>query len=320
MWRSEWRCPATPAARANPVDTAETILTTTDGVGLQPGSVVAERYRIVGVLGWGAMGEVYRADDLKVGQRVALRFLPMQFTADASRVNRFVNEVRLARQISHPNVCRVYDIGEADGRHYLSMEFIEPGTALVRINRASVYTSRPHHGMADWSSSTRRGIPFPATHESVWARSAAFQFAFVAMTVAALRGAGFLARWNIRQGRWDRSGALKVAGYVFVMGLFMALLRADHVPIATDEYLIFARLTSWILYSAAFTFLVYVAFEPFVRQRWPRVLTSWSRLLTGRLRDPLVGRDILIGATAGVVVASLREGEFIASRWHLAMG
>ncbi len=109
---------------------------------------------------WGAMGEVYRADDLKVGQRVALKFLPMQFTADASRVNRFVNEVRLARQISHPNVCRVYDIGEADGRHYLSMEFIEPGTALVRINRASVYTSRPHHGMADWSSSTRRGIPF----------------------------------------------------------------------------------------------------------------------------------------------------------------
>jgi hypothetical protein len=164
------------------------------------------------------------------------------------------------------------------------------------------------------------GNPVSATHESVWAGSAAFQFAFVAMTVAALLGAGFLARWNIRQGRWDRSGALKVAGYVFVMGLFMALLRADHVPIATDEYLIFARLTSWILYSAAFTFLVYVAFEPFVRQRWPRVLTSWSRLLTGRLRDPLVGRDILIGATAGVVVASLREGEFIASRWHLAMG
>ena len=100
--------------------------------------VVGERYRIVSLLGRGAMGEVYRADDLKVGQRVALKFLPVHFALDAGRMNRFVNEVRLARQISHPNVCRVYDLGEADGRHYLSMEYIDGenlASLLQRIGR-----------------------------------------------------------------------------------------------------------------------------------------------------------------------------------------
>ena len=143
----------------------------------------------------------------------------------------------------------------------------------------------------------------------------ASQLVFVALTLAALLGAGLLARWNIRQGRWDRSGALKLAGSVLGLGLLIGLLRADHVPIAKDEYLIFARIVGWNLYSAGFMFLMYVAFEPFVRQRWPRVLTSWTRLLSGRARDPLVGRDILIGALAGVAIALLREGEFIASRW-----
>jgi hypothetical protein len=143
----------------------------------------------------------------------------------------------------------------------------------------------------------------------------ASQLAFVMLTLTALTGAGILARWNIRQGRWDRSGALKVAGSVFGVGLLVGLLRADHVPIARDEYLIFSRIAGWYLYSAGFMFLMYVAFEPFVRQRWPRVLTSWTRLVSGRIGDPLVGRDILIGALAGVAVALLREGEFIAARW-----
>jgi serine/threonine-protein kinase len=703
---------ATVAARANNrLDTGLTTLPITDGVGFQPGMVVGERYRIVGLLGRGAMGEVYRADDLKVGQRVALKFLPMHFTVDASRVNRFVNEVRLARQISHPNVCRVYDIGEADGRHYLSMEFIDgedlasllrrigrlphekvleiarqlcaglaaahdqgvlhrdlkpanimidgrghariadfglavtapsrtaeeiagtpaymapeqvvggtltartdifalglilhelltgkrvfqastlqqrwltdrdvadlpfsanegdidpilqnviarclkmdpaarpasvrsvaaalPGGAdpllaalaageipspemvavageahgfpptlawmclalafiglaiaawqvqpmmlyrqvaltkppealveraqqvvtklgytevpvdsaywfvstptyaelaversglyepFVRVSGPSersgaffVYRQSPQFlvpentlgvvqyreppadvpGMADVTldplgrlvrftavpgafrgSATARypdwsvpfseagldfsafrpttttwsppvaydvvtawqgaradrpaerlhimaaawegrpvvfdttGSPVSATmNKSVRAGGRAFQLAFVAMTLTALLGAALLARWNIRQGRWDRSGALKVAGYVFVLGLFVGFLRADHVPIAKDEYLMFSRIAGWMLYSAGFTFLMYAAFEPFVRQRWPRVLTSWTRLLSGRFRDPLVGRDILIGAVSGVAVALFRESEFIASRW-----
>ncbi len=154
----------------------------------------------------------------------------------------------------------------------------------------------------------------PTTFSVRWG-GVASQLAFVVLSLGALLSAGILARWNIRQGHWDRSGALKVAGSVFGIGLLTGLLRADHVPIVREEYLIFARMASWYLYSAGFIFLTYVAFEPFVRRRWPRVLTSWTRVVSGRVRDPLVGRDILIGALAGVAIALLRQGEFMASRW-----
>src|ERR1051326_4192208 len=79
-----------------------------------PGTVVAGRYRIAGLLGRGGMGEVYRATDLTLGQAVALKFLPESLSRDDRALARFCNEVRIARQITHPNVCRVYDIGETD--------------------------------------------------------------------------------------------------------------------------------------------------------------------------------------------------------------
>src|SRR6266849_948112 len=103
-----------------------------------PGTMLAERYRIVGLLGKGGMGEVYRADDLKLGQPVALKFLPEHLLSDGAALARFHREVRVARQVSHRNVCRVYDIGEIEGRHFLSMEFIkgeELSSLLRRIGR-----------------------------------------------------------------------------------------------------------------------------------------------------------------------------------------
>jgi serine/threonine-protein kinase len=87
--------------------------------------MLGERYRIVGLLGRGGMGEVYRADDLKLGQAVALKFVPKAVSGDESLLARFHAEVRLARQVSHPNVCRIYDIGEIEGRHFLSMEYVD---------------------------------------------------------------------------------------------------------------------------------------------------------------------------------------------------
>jgi serine/threonine-protein kinase len=71
------------------------------------------------------MGEVYRADDLKLGQTVALKFLPRHLQRDPRRLNRLLNEVRLARQVSHPNVCRVYDVDETEGQHFLTMEHVD---------------------------------------------------------------------------------------------------------------------------------------------------------------------------------------------------
>ncbi len=102
--------------------------------------MVAGRYRIVGLIGRGGMGEVYRADDLELHQAVALKFLPLDFSDDPVLLARFRNEVRLARRVSHPNVCRVYDIGDLDGSYYISMEYVDGEdlrTLLRRIGRIS---------------------------------------------------------------------------------------------------------------------------------------------------------------------------------------
>jgi hypothetical protein len=87
--------------------------------------VLANRYRIIGLLGRGGMGEVYRANDLKLGQPVALKFLPAATAKNQQLLARFHAEVRIARQVSHPNVCRVYDIGEVGGSTFLSMEYVD---------------------------------------------------------------------------------------------------------------------------------------------------------------------------------------------------
>ena len=87
------------------------------------------------------MGEVYRADDLKLGQAVALKFLPDHLLRDGAALARFHREVRVARQVSHKNVCRVYDVGETDGRQFLSMEYIkgeELSSLLRRIGSLPV--------------------------------------------------------------------------------------------------------------------------------------------------------------------------------------
>src|SRR5262249_32347447 len=130
------------AASARPMSSSGW-LTASDSINhgrFAPGAVLDDRYRIIGLLGRGGMGEVYRADDLRLGQPVALKFLPEELRRDATRLAQFHNEVRTARQVSHPNVCRVYDIGESVGLLYLSMEDVDGedlATSLRRIGRVS---------------------------------------------------------------------------------------------------------------------------------------------------------------------------------------
>jgi predicted Ser/Thr protein kinase len=103
-----------------------------------PGRLLASRYRIVALLGKGGMGEVYRADDLTLGQAVALKFLPDEAARDEALLERFRNEVRIARRVSHPNVCRVYDVGEIDGHTFFTMEYVDGedlASLLRRIGR-----------------------------------------------------------------------------------------------------------------------------------------------------------------------------------------
>ena len=119
-------------------DSPGRLSTSPDDRKLTPGAVLGGRYRIISLLGKGGMGEVYRADDLTLGQQVALKFLPRTLASNSHALARLRSEVRLARQVSHPNVCRVYDIGESEGDIFLSMEYVDGedlASLLRRIGR-----------------------------------------------------------------------------------------------------------------------------------------------------------------------------------------
>jgi tRNA A-37 threonylcarbamoyl transferase component Bud32 len=97
-----------------------------------PGTIIAARYRISGILGSGGMGEVFRADDMKLGQQVALKFLPAKFAREPILLGHLIEEVRLGRLVTHPNVCRIYDIVDWEGAQFVAMEYVE-GEDLARL-------------------------------------------------------------------------------------------------------------------------------------------------------------------------------------------
>src|SRR5690349_17365731 len=136
--------PLTPAPSRSPRSSpTPNPLTSSDAIGggrFTPGQILAERYRIVALAGRGGMGEVFRAEDLTLGQIVAMKFLPERLSQDEAALSRFHAEVRNARQVSHPNVCRVFDIGESDGSLFLTMEYVDGedlASVVRRIGRLS---------------------------------------------------------------------------------------------------------------------------------------------------------------------------------------
>ena len=133
---------AAAAARPGPDDASVSRLTSSSSLvdegRFVPGTLLGGRYRVIGLLGRGGMGEVYRATDLTLGQSVALKFLPEEASHNPRLLERFHGEVRVARLVSHPNVCRVYDIGEVEGMPYISMEYVDGedlASLLTRIGR-----------------------------------------------------------------------------------------------------------------------------------------------------------------------------------------
>jgi serine/threonine-protein kinase len=137
----------------------------------------------------------------------------------------------------------------------------------------------------------------PRPEEAASAFSGPGMLLFNIVFVGLITG-GVLLTWrNFRMGRVYRRGALRVAAFIFVAHLLAYIFR-DSRGLAEGYELPFDRVADALFYAAV-TWLLYSALEPYVRRLWPEILVSWNRLIEGRLRDPLVGRDILIGALFG---------------------
>jgi hypothetical protein len=107
-----------------------------------------------------------------------------------------------------------------------------------------------------------------------------------------------MARRNLRLGRGDRKGALRLAAFMLLCAEIAWLLETHHI--ASNAFDNFSLNLAVRLLIAGLIWVFYLALEPYLRRNWPQVLVSWVRLLDGRLRDPLVGRDFLLGAILGV--------------------
>jgi hypothetical protein len=129
-----------------------------------------------------------------------------------------------------------------------------------------------------------------------------------------LAGVALMARRNLKLGRCHRKAAFRLA--MLLLGLSMAawLVGGHHLPSQVELELLFGHLGA-SLFVAAVAWTMYLALEPHFRRFWPRQLVSWIRLLDGRVRDPLVGRDILFGGLFGVLIALVHDLHLLVPRW-----
>jgi type IV secretory pathway VirB3-like protein len=126
--------------------------------------------------------------------------------------------------------------------------------------------------------------------------------AALAISGLLLVAAALLARHNIRRERGDRRGALRLAGFTACVFMLIWVFGGSHVA-GFGELLLFVGALSLALLLAAAVWMLYMAIEPIARRRWPHSMIGWNRLLAGGVRDPLVGRDVLVGLTFGTAAA-----------------
>jgi serine/threonine-protein kinase len=141
------------------------------------------------------------------------------------------------------------------------------------------------------------------------------------VAVVVCLGAAILARQNLTAGRGDRRGAFRLAVFMFCLLIGLWLTRSHMTPSFGLLALLLIAVCTASFY-AMLLWTIYLALEPFVRRYWPRTLVSWTRALSGRIHDPMVGRDALFGAALGVVwifigrISDLTEGHgIVAPTW-----
>jgi serine/threonine-protein kinase len=191
-------------------------------------------------------------------------------------------------------------------------EGIYPGQPDTKIRiEAATFRGRPVYFQLvnPWKQPMRQEEQPTPTPERI------LQAAVIVVFMVILVGAALLARHNLRLGRGDRKGAMRLAGFVFILTNITWLFGAHHVPSINGEFAGFMEALSFSLLVGCMLWLVYVALEPFVRRRWPGRIISWNRLLAGDWRDPLVGRDLLLGAFFGSALVLIGYAQVVVPRW-----
>jgi serine/threonine-protein kinase len=194
----------------------------------------------------------------------------------------------------------------ADLRH--AWNGVLPGHAdrAVRIEAAS------HRGMPVYFEKVISSDPYWSQEEESGTGGPGGTFVaalilLIALLVLIVGGGLFLAVRNLRLGRGDRRGAIRIALTIFSLRMIAWALGADHAG-HPAILVTLAIAVCGALALGALAWLVYVAFEPYVRRLWPNAVVAWSRLLSGRFRDPLVGRDTLVGCATAAVAAVVLNG------------
>ena len=165
---------------------------------------------------------------------------------------------------------------------------------------AAAYGGKPvyFYPVAPWTTPTR--MP-----ETIAQRTQVRWLSVIAqvVTICMFLAAALIARHNIRKGRGDRRGAFKIAAFVSAAALGVWVLDSKHLTDPGEELGRFFE--GQPLWAAGLIWLLYLALEPYVRRFWPTTLVSWSRLMAGQYRDPILGRDILFGVGLGALMQVL---------------
>ncbi len=159
-----------------------------------------------------------------------------------------------------------------------------------------------------WSEKTIGGSPAPPG-------ISIGGIAAIVLAALVIVGAILRARRNVRTDRADHAGAMRVAIVLLVADVLWGLLQAHHVLAPFPIVLTLAVVLAGAALLGTLAYVVYLALEPDLRRKSPRTLVSWSRVIAGRLRDPLVGRDLLIGAAVGVGIVLFRQLQALSPSW-----